>query len=280
MYLLSIFKEYGIDIEKTKIVRHPLNKQDVRDIYNHGMIEDYQSKQGKPVFDGCKYIVSFIGMEGTSARFFGVYEILERIEGKDVKTKMPEGFPYPEQFEDGYYYVMQKTDIMSDLVDKLYVDWVNAVSWAQWARNDKKVLAIMPIEPKKFPGYEDLILTYAELADVVYGGAEWQKWRDALSNVNGIYLICDTKCNKQYIGSTYNQDGILGRWKDYVDSHDGGDKEIAAHLKRNPNAYWDFQFTILRILPKTVTDKEAVLVESLYKRKLNTRNTDYGMNLN
>lgn len=29
MYLLSIFKEYGIDIEKTKIVRHPLNKQDV-----------------------------------------------------------------------------------------------------------------------------------------------------------------------------------------------------------------------------------------------------------
>lgn len=30
MHLSSIFKEYGVKIEQTKIVRHPLNKEDVR----------------------------------------------------------------------------------------------------------------------------------------------------------------------------------------------------------------------------------------------------------
>ena len=87
-------------------------------------------------------------------------------------------------------------------------------------------------------------------------------------------------CNKQYVGSTYNQEGILGRWKNYIDTHHGGDKELIAHLNKYPNAYKDFQFTILRILPKSVTDKEATMIESLYKKKLNTRNTEYGMNLN
>ena len=125
-----------------------------------------------------------------------------------------------------------------------------------------------------------MILSYTDLFEVIYGGEKYQKWRDALSNVNGIYLICDVGRNKQYIGSTYNQEGILGRWKNYIDSHHGGDKELMAHLKEYPDAYKDFQFTILRILPKTVTDKEATMIESLYKRKLNTRNLEYGMNLN
>ena len=55
---------------------------------------------------------------------------------------------------------------------------------------------------------------------------------------------------------------------------------IKAHLGKYPEAYKDLQFTILRILPKTISDKEAVMIESLYKRKLNTRNSKYGMNLN
>ena len=280
MHLSAVFNEYGLDIEKTKIVRHPLNKQDIRDIYKLGMIEAYQSKQSKPVFDNCKYIVSFIGTSGTEARFIGVYEILERLEGEIIKTRMPEGFPYPEQFDEGYYYVMRKLDVMDDLYKRLTVDWVNAVSWAQWAKNDKRIISIAPEEQLIFPGYEDVILSYTDLFEVIYGGEKYQKWRDALSNVNGIYLICDVGRNKQYIGSTYNQEGILGRWKNYIDTYHGGDKELIAHLSKYPNAYKNFQFTILRILPKSVTDKEATMIESLYKRKLNTRNTEYGMNLN
>ena len=61
MHLSSIFKEYGVNIENTKLVRHPLNKEDVKDIYNRGMIESYQSTQGKNCFDNCKYIAAFMG---------------------------------------------------------------------------------------------------------------------------------------------------------------------------------------------------------------------------
>ena len=74
MHLSSILKEYGVDIKKTKLVRHPLNKTDIRDVYERGMIEAYQSSQSKNCFDNCKYIASFVGTTGTEAKFIGLYE--------------------------------------------------------------------------------------------------------------------------------------------------------------------------------------------------------------
>lgn len=29
MHLSAIFKDYGVDVKKTKLVRHPLNKEEV-----------------------------------------------------------------------------------------------------------------------------------------------------------------------------------------------------------------------------------------------------------
>ena len=82
----------------------------------------------------------------------------------------------------------------------------------------------------------------------------------------------------QYIGSTYNNDGILGRWSEYVHTLDGGDVGMKEHLDKYPNAYLDFQFTILRILPKPIAMKEAIAVETLYKKKLDTIKHGYNEN--
>lgn len=282
MHLSSIFKEYGIDIEQTKLVRHPLNKEDVREVYNRGMIEAYQSAQHKNCFDNCKYIAAFMGTNKTEALFIGIYEVIDSITGSRVKEMMPEGYPYPEHFDNEHmYYKMKKLNVMSDMDRKLVIEWGQATrSWYQWATNDKEVLSISNRDEIEFPGYEELILTYADLGHIVEGENRYRKWIDALKNVNGIYLICDTTRNKQYIGSTYNDDGVLGRWTDYYKTHHGGDVDIKAHLKNYPDAFWDFQFTILRILPKNVTDKEAINIESTYKNKLCTRNSDYGLNRN
>ena len=282
MHLSSIFKEYGIDIEQTKLVRHPLNKEDVREVYNRGMIEAYQSTHHTNCFDNCKYIAAFMGTNKTEALFIGIYEVIDSIAGSSVKEMMPEGYPYPEHFDNEHmYYKMKKLDVMSDMDKKLVIEWGQATrSWYQWATNDKEVLSISNRDEIEFPGYEELILTYADLGHIVEGENRYRKWIDALKNVNGIYLICDTTRNKQYIGSTYNDDGILGRWTDYYKTHHGGDVDIKAHLKNYPDAFWDFQFTILRILPKNVTDKEAINIESTYKNKLCTRNSDYGLNRN
>lgn len=282
MHLSSIFKEYGVDIEQTKLVRHPLNKGDVRDVYNRGMIEAYQSTQSKNCFDNCKYIAAFMGTNKTEALFIGMYEIIESVAGSEVASLMPEDYPYPEHFADDHiYYKMQKLDVMSDMDKKLVIDWGQATrSWFQWANNDKEVLSISNRDEIEFPGYEDMILSYADLGDIVDGEIRYRKWIEALKNVNGIYLICDTKRNKQYVGSSYNDDGILGRWTEYYKTHHGGDVDIKEHLRKYPDAYYDFQFTILRILPKNVADKEAIRVEGIYKNKLCTRNPEYGLNKN
>lgn len=282
MHLSSIFKEYGIDIEQTKLVRHPLNKEDVRDVYNRGMIEAYQSTQSKNCFDNCKYIAAFMGTNRTEALFIGMYEIIESVAGSEVASLMPVDYPYPEHFaNDHIYYKMQKLDVMSDMDKKLVIDWGQATrSWFQWANNDKEVISISNRDEIEFPGYEEMILSYADLGDIVDGEIRYRKWIEALKNVNGIYLICDTKRNKQYVGSTYNDDGILGRWTEYYKTHHGGDVDIKEHLRKYPDAYYDFQFTILRILPKNVADKEAIRVEGIYKNKLCTRNPEYGLNRN
>jgi len=116
MHLSSIFKEYGVDLKKTKMVRHPLNKEDVRDVYKRGMIEAYQSTQSKNCFDNCKYIAAFIGTNKTEALFVGLYEILEIITGPKVREMMPEGYPYPDHFDLNHvYYRMRKMDVMSDV---------------------------------------------------------------------------------------------------------------------------------------------------------------------
>ncbi len=282
MHLSSIFKEYGIDIAQTKLVRHPLNKEDVRDVYNRGMIEAYQASQSKKCFDNCRYIAAFIGTNKTEALFIGIYEIVGTITGSEVHNKMPEGYPYPDHFDERHvYYEMKKLDIMSDMDGKLVIEWgLSTRSWFQWASNDKEVLSISNRDELEFPGYEELIIGYAELGAIVSEENRYRKWVEALKNVNGIYLICDTKRNKQYIGSTYNDDGIFGRWAEYYRTRHGGDDGIKEHLRKYPDAYYDFQFTILRILPKNLTDKEATRIESIYKNKLCTRNAEYGLNRN
>lgn len=49
-------------------------------------------------------------------------------------------------------------------------------------------------------------------------------------------------------------------------------------LRDFPNRFENFQFTILQVLPKTLTAEEVIGIENLYKRKLLSIN--FGMNEN
>ncbi len=283
MHLSAIFKEYGIDIYKTKIVRHPLKRKEIKEVYEREMIEAYQSAQSKSWFDDCDYVASFVGTNNTEALFIGLYKKIKVITGPEVQKKMPKNYPYPEHFDKKHmYYVLKKLDFMSELEKKLVVEWGKSTQrWVQWATTDKEVLSIANRYEEPFPGYDDLIITYPVLQEIVEGEDKYKKWSEALSCVNGIYLICDKKRNKQYIGSTYNDKGILGRWKDYCSKgHDGGDEGLKEHLKKNKDAYYDFQFTILRILPLRISQKQATDVETIFKQKLCTKNKSYGLNRN
>lgn len=100
----------------------------------------------------------------------------------------------------------------------------------------------------------------------------------ALSQVKGVYLIIDTTDGRQYIGSAYGEKGIFGRWSEYVNTHHGGNAEFIKLLKKEPERYRKFRFTILKIFSEGATVKEVLDAEDLYKAKLGS--TEFGLNDN
>lgn len=89
-----------------------------------------------------------------------------------------------------------------------------------------------------------------------------------LASVAGVYLIVDSKTGRQYVGSAYGEDGIRGRWTQYVKNPDGGNKMLKELIGDDKDYASNFRFTILQTLPRTLTPKEVIKHEVLYKEKL------------
>ena len=142
MNLSNILKDYGLDPKRTKLVRHPLSNKRVKKVYGTEYFEAYQNMQShQPVFDKCDYVLSFLGTSGTLAEFIGCFKVLDKIENPDKRKLMPEGYPFPEEFDTGYYYKLVPDDKMSELIGKLVIDWgPSARSWHQWAKNEKMIV--------------------------------------------------------------------------------------------------------------------------------------------
>ena len=168
---------------------------------------------------------------------------------------------------------------MADLRERLIIDWGKAtVSWHQWATNEKAVLAIQTNPKYAFLGYDRVILSHSELKEIAMDSILYENWHTALSSVYAIYLIVDKTDGKQYVGSAYGDGGLLNRWKCYVNTKHGGNKQLKEVICNSPERYENFQFSILQILPKTITQDEVVKIESLYKQKFLTKK--FGLNDN
>lgn len=248
----------------TKLVRHKDRRLDLYNLYrnNRNAFLDYQNKQARDIFRDVKYIVSFIGEDGNNARFIGVFEVV------GSKT-----------FDKHYIYSMQEVTGYEDLRERVIIRWENAISWHQWIRNEMEVLEISPgLHYKRFTDYFDLILTFRELKEIILN--KYSDWKTILSSIKGIYLITDTKTGKLYVGSAYGEDGIWGRWSEYVATNGhGGNLSLRTLVEKDTNyASCYFQFSILMLLSKTVTAETAIEKEVMFKKKLGTN--AFGLNNN
>ena len=127
--LFSRLEKCGVEsTDRIKLVRQKDARQDLYELYRHNKeaFLNYQSAQSKPVFDKVDYIVSFIGEEGTSARFIGVYKIVETIELNE--TDKPSGV----KDIDNYFYKMQELPGFDDMKERVIISWSNAIKWHQW----------------------------------------------------------------------------------------------------------------------------------------------------
>jgi hypothetical protein len=270
----------GVDTtKKIKIVRHQDTGHDLSELVDAGLMDLYQSYQPRAVFE-CDYIISFLGWEGSKARFLGVYKVAGRKNASEKTYADGDKRPLP-WFEnsDGYFYELEDVPGLEDLKLRIVIHWPEpALAWHRYLR-DLEIVEILPVGyEKKFPGYFDLVLSYPKLVKVINDENTYRDWHRMLSAVKGIYLITDTRTGLQYVGSAYGAEGILGRWKAYASSPDGGNKKLQDLLAADPAYASNFQFSILQTLDPNLTDPEVIAWENLYKQKLGPR--AYSLNAN
>lgn len=265
-----------------KLIRHADNRKNkdidgvpfkgsILDLYRHERerFVRYQSEQLEGRFNGVDYLVVFVGEKGTTARFIAVYKILS---SSPHPHKPGECILQLEEVEDFRY-----------LSERIVIDWGGGVAkYYHDFRIEKPVIRIDDgfedeFGVPKFISYTDTMLSYHELQAIFEH--ENKEWKTVLEAVNGIYLIQDKLTGKQYIGSTYNADGIWGRWKTYfvTDGH-GGNSELKDLTANNKDYAKNFQWCILETLDINIPPALAVDRENLHKRKFMTREFGYNKN--
>ena len=152
------------------------------------------------------------------------------------------------------------------------------MAWHQLI-TEKEVVEILPTGyVADFPGYLDFVITYDELVGIISNPTAHREWHRMLAAVAGIYLIVDSVTGFQYVGSAYGEEGILGRWTEYSKHPDGGNEKLRELITDKKGYESNFCFTILHILPKTLTMNQVIKYEVQYKKKLGTR--AFGLNSN
>lgn len=181
-----------------------------------------------------------------------------------------------------FHYEIEKIELLNDLTDPLVIDWgASTRTWCQWLRKDnpKRVVEILPAGyVKEFPGFEDVIITFDELQTIVKSPDPNRIWHTMLSSVAGVYLITDMTDGSLYVGSASGKLGIMGRCRSYAETKHGGNIRLMSLLQAEPDRCSNFQYSILRTLPKSLTQTEVVGFEQIYKQKLGSR--AFGLNGN
>ena len=276
----DILKKAGFDPGKVKLIRHSLTDSNFRNCYMAGKVFEYTCHQKRNFSKGYDYWATFISGSGTLARFHSIYRVGDS--RPDTEDIIPEGIPDSEASHfkgNDAFYDLERLDVLSEFEGKLTIEWGNSARmWHQKGTTEKAVVSIQPNEKKVFSGFENLVLSFDELKEIVDNPEVYDSWRTALSSVYAIYLIVDSETGRQYVGSAYGKDGLWGRWSVYVGSHHGNNKEMKQLVCSYTERYHSFQFSILQILPKTVTDRDVTDIESLWKSKLLSRK--FGMNDN
>ncbi len=268
----DVLRKAGLDPQKVMLIRHSLTDKAFKECYDRGMVYEYTCHQKKDFSKNYEYWAVFISGVGTLAKFYSLYKVGSSI--SDTIDNMAVGMPESEAKEfkgENAIFELIKIDALAEVENKLMIDWGSSTRmWHQKGTTEKPIISIQPDEKKVFTGFENLVKTYDELKEIIDNREVYEAWHTALSSVYAIYLIVDTETGKQYVGSAYGENGLLGRWSVYVQTRHGNNKEMKQVVCKYPERYHAFQFSILQILPKTLTDEEVVQIENLWKKKLLT----------
>lgn len=194
LHFSDILEKAGLDPAKVKLIRHSLGDKDFSKCYysEPQMVWEYTRIQ-KPGFSkGYDYWCVFVSGEGTTARLFACYKVNGSVSA--TPDLEPVGFPLEGRFEGKYdYFDLEPVDNLKEYEHRLVIEWGKAaLSWHQKGTTEKDVLAIDSPVKKPFIGYDKVVLTYAELKEVVENKDVYELWQ-AGSPVCGECSISDRR---------------------------------------------------------------------------------------
>lgn len=258
----DLLRTYRIDPEEVRLVRHGNKEIDVLNTFLNETVKftEYTAWQKPGRYGDSKYLAIFAPARSTTSLFLGLWEIKGVTKNSDLKErhlKLLQKFDLPERwFEKSDRYDLELVSTMIDLNQRLVIDWgKSTVSWVQ--TKDKSIVEIKPINSiGEFVSYDRILLSYNDLQKLIHDTDSNASWVNALSSVNGVYLIKHKKDGRLYVGSAYGKGGILGRWASYAKSGHAGNKYLKA---LDPH---DFEFSILEISPSTMSADDVIAREN------------------
>jgi hypothetical protein len=168
---------------------------------------------------------------------------------------------------------IEVSDDMADLRNRLVIGWRSPRAWRLNGPTAAgyPVMEIADAQPRPFPGFDRLILDYAQL-QAVMREHRYASWRTALSSVVGVYLITDTRDGRHYVGKADGVENIRQRWNVYSTNGHGGNVELRG---RDTST---FTFSLLRVFDPATPKREIDATERHFKSALGTRK--HGLNKN
>ena len=169
--LIDILKIAGFnECVPSKLVRHQDPRYPVQVLRQRNWLELYQAYQGRPIFHKVEQVVSFYGLTGTRAAFYGVYRVRGHRPAKKgpVLASCSWSQEWNQEEEAKYFYDLEQDSRFDSLRDRLIIDWGRGtLAWVQRLSN-KPLLEIQ--EPgRRLPPFDDYLefyLTYAQLKDL------------------------------------------------------------------------------------------------------------------
>lgn len=278
----DILRTYGVEPCEVRLIRHIDEEIPVLDTFNNDLekftvytaLQKPNKSNGR--YGDSKYLAVFCSARGTTALFLGLWEIKGYTENKDlIMSKHSAWLRNNGLGEKTYlkcdYYNLKLTEKLKDLSQRLVIEWGKSQNCVQ--KKDKDVMQIKPVNSiGDFISYDSTLLSYADLKELIKNRDSNASWSDALSTVHGVYLIRHKKDGRLYVGSAYGEGGILGRWAAYAKTGHANNKLLKG---LNPKK---FEFSILEICPKTMSEEDIGSRENRWKKCLGTR--EFGLNDN
>jgi hypothetical protein len=213
-----------------------------------------------------KYIVSFAQISGDDFLFGGIFEIKEN--QRD-------------------HYKVELTNHAESLIGRLVIKCKGGTKRNISFTPDRLLhrLTLKEVYPVKYNGetfksINDINHDYSAL-EVIFKNQLYD-WKNALSEVKGVYLLTDKETGKNYVGSAHGNGGIWERWSQYIFGLTGGNKKLIELVEECGKDYFkkNFKFTILETTGSSATKDDILKLESLWKNKLLSRKEQFGYNAN